>query len=182
MADDSVLPRLPLGAHSVPPSLDPNPHKRVRLHSTSPVVSSDPPLFSSDDDPSAENYQNIRARQKKRFRGPWFKQEPADLTSRKPIGKSKRTLERQFDSAIWLGSDSTDADDDADFSAHIPFPNGSAGRIPMGSRPPFRFAPQRLKEASPEQKAREQIDQCLEDGKEDIDLSYVLQYKIISRG
>lgn len=170
MGEDPTLPRLPFGPNSIF-AQDSNPHKRVR---SSPPVSSDPPLFSSDDDPSADNYENVRARQKKRFRGPWFKQELADMSSQRQTGKSKRTLERQFDSAVWLGSDSTDADDDADFSTRIPFPNSFRGRIPIGSRPCLPVSSQSSRpETSPEQKAREQIDQCLEDGKEDIDLSYV---------
>lgn len=171
MADEPTLPNLPLAVNYEPFPDSPRPQKRVRLHSTSPPISSDPPFFSSDDDPSAENYTGANGRLKRKFRGPWYSQKPEDSNERKARG----TLQRQFDSAVWLGSDSTEEDDDAEFSTHIPpldalnqqkrvlpLIGGINGRAADTPRVP-----------TPEELADKEICACLEAGKEDIDLSYV---------
>jgi hypothetical protein len=162
--DELTLPSLPSGSIPHPfPSLA-RPSKRVRLHESSPPVSSDPPLFSSDDDPSAENYSFPRARQKRKYRGPWFKQEPADLISQP--GARKRTLQRQFDSAVWLGSDGTDIDEDDGKAAPLVLQQPPTGPLwPIHSKP----ATQEI--LTPEMLARQYIDDCLERGVETIDLS-----------
>ena len=118
MADDLELPNLARFTVNSSTSLATRPRKRARYET--PVASSDPPLFSSDDDPSLDKY--TRGRQKQQYRGPWFKQEPAsdvptgeftlNLNSeRDGPRRGKRVFERQYDSGVFLGSDCTDADE-----------------------------------------------------------------------
>jgi len=172
MADEPALPNLPLALNDELFLSNPGPQKRVRLHNASPPISSDPPFFSSDDDPSAENYLGANGRQKRKFRGPWYNQEPDDSSERKP----KRTLQRQFDSGIWLGGDSTEDEDDAEFSSHVHTPD--AFNLRQTTIPQFReinrCEPQTAKPPpSPEEMAEREIALCLEAGREEIDLSYV---------
>ncbi|KAL8761668.1 MAG: hypothetical protein Q9184_002227, partial [Pyrenodesmia sp. 2 TL-2023] len=67
--------------------------------------SSDTPIFSSDDlPPSAENY--FGHRQKRQRRGPWWDhadEKSLRITRQKP----KRKFKRNFDSGVWMGSDSS---------------------------------------------------------------------------
>lgn len=171
MADESALPKLPLTPAEDLFLSNPRPEKRVRIHNSSPPISSDPPFFSSDDDPSAENYLGSNGRQKRKFRGPWYNQEPDNSDERKP----KRTLQRKFDSGIWLGSDSTEDEDDAEFSSrvHTPDPFNQRqtliSRIGKISRREIQIAKPPL---SPEEMAEDKIGLCLEAGREEIDLSY----------
>ncbi|ELR07141.1 hypothetical protein VC83_02397 [Pseudogymnoascus destructans] len=172
MADEPLLPSLPKG---LAPSFYSNtgrPGKRARLSSA--PASSDPPLFSSDDDPSAENYSDPKRRQKMRYKGPWYKQEPDNSLSNQGERKVKRTLERQFDSGVWLGSDSTDDDADYDFLKGAPVTSFLANGLPMAMRPsPLRsrvIIPS-AQYPSQEDQARQHIQQCLEEGNEDVDLS-----------
>ena len=182
MAEEPSLPLLPTGLVSNSSFNGRRPTKRARLHDTSPAASSDPPLFSSDDDPSADNYSNPKRRQKMKYRGPWFKQEPDSASSSSQPGerKAKRTFERQFDSAVWLGSDGTDGtDDDTDyeFLKNAPVPPFLAKGLPMAMRPsPLRTRIiSSRKYPSQEDVARQQIEKCLDDGVEDIDLSYAIR-------
>jgi hypothetical protein len=167
MADEPTLPRL---AYNPVTELFSNNPPRKRVRHSSPPISSDPAIFSSDDDPSAENY--TKERSKKKFRGPWYRQVPAsesglqDAHENEPRKKSKRRFERQFDSGVFLGSDGTDVDEAPE---GIEFVNASA--LPLRSS---RIAQTRHLELSPEELARGQIQRCLEDGTEGIDLSYVL--------
>ncbi|KAL8896838.1 MAG: hypothetical protein Q9207_007512 [Kuettlingeria erythrocarpa] len=67
--------------------------------------SSDTPVFSSDDlPPSVENYFDHR--QKRQRRGPWW-QHADDEGFRVTRHKSRRTFKRNFDSGVWMGSDSS---------------------------------------------------------------------------
>jgi hypothetical protein len=171
MAEESTLPSLSI---RIAPTDESRPPKRVKLHSTSsPPISSDPPFFSSDDDPSADNYSASHGRQKRRFRGPWYSQRPAEKDDR----KAKRTLQRQLDSGIWLGSDSTDGDADAEFSSRIQLPQSTLHDRQFGATRPaksvLRKSQKTSSQPSPEELAGREIELCLEAGKEDIDLSYV---------
>jgi hypothetical protein len=167
MEEEPSLPRL--SWNPAAESISHNrPHKRARL-SSPPVFSSDPAVFSSDDDPSADNY--TPGRRKQRYRGPWFRQqlasdsqEPQECENPK---KGKRTFERQFDSGVWLGSDGTDVDEATEGFESI---NDTWNLSVRQSR-----ATQTSKDESPspEELARGQIDLCLEEGNESIDLSYV---------
>jgi hypothetical protein len=142
------------------------PRKRVRL--SSPPISSDPAIFSSDDDPSVDNY-HTQERNKKKFRGPWYQQRPASdegsLDSHEhDQKKSKRKFERQFDSGVFMGSDGTDMEDAAEEFEPEP------ASLPL--RQPRVIQTQK---AAPtlEELAQGQIQRCLDDGDESIDLSYV---------
>jgi hypothetical protein len=168
MRDDDVsLPPLPKW-NSTEPISPSRPKKRVRL--SSPIHSSDPAIFSSDDDPSIDNYTNER--QKKQYRGPWYQQEEA-LDHSIPVAqdhnvlkKSKRTFERQYDSGVFLGSDSTDMDENIDGLEDVSL---AAATLPI------RLTQNSISSKPPptEASARQQIDHCVENGIELIDLSYV---------
>ena len=164
MADDLPLPRLPWDPSSGSYLNNP-PRKRVRL--SSPPISSDPVIFSSDDDPSADNYHS-QERRKKRFRGPWYRQRPASdegpQNSHEHEKKCKRKLERQFDSGVFMGSDGTDIDEPME-----EFESGTAS-LPLRQS---RIIQKEKAAPTPEELAQGQIQRCLEDGDESIDLSYV---------
>lgn len=187
--EEPTLPN-PIRANSIGTALgetDRNPvRKRVRDSSPAPAFSSDPALFSSDDDPSADNYTTKR--QKKKYRGPWFSQQPASdpcsesHDTQLPKGK-KRTLKRQFDSGVWMGSDSTEGDDDTNqgpppiagsFKHTNPWLNRNTASIPESTLHSHVVRGLvGLKCRSPEDLAADYIHKCLEDGTEAINLSYV---------
>ena len=68
------------------------------------ATSSDPPLFSSDDVPSAaENYTQPRS--KRQRKGPWW----SGSQENQPSHRRKRGgYTRNIDSAVWMGSDATE--------------------------------------------------------------------------
>lgn len=166
MAEDLSLPRLTWDpvTDSI---LNNRPRKRARF---SPPASSDPPIFSSDDDPSADNYTHER--RKKIFRGPWYQHqidpesESSSHAEDREGKKPKRTFARQYDSGVWLGSDGTDIDEaieglESVSCAARDLPLRQSGELPMA----------RHLTPSPEELAQAQIDLCLETGNETIDLS-----------
>ena len=68
------------------------------------ATSSDPPLFSSDDVPSAaENY--IQPRTKRQRKGPWWSRSQAIPSSHR---RKRGGFTRNIDSAVWMGSDATE--------------------------------------------------------------------------
>ncbi|KAL3419919.1 Leucine-rich repeat-containing protein 57 [Phlyctema vagabunda] len=153
-----------------------SPRKRARF---SPPASSDPPLFSSDDDPSADNYTTKR--QKRKYRGPWFRQHPAsdppsDSNENPQLTKGKRTVARQIDSGVFLGSDGTDVEDfaedlDLEYRKRSEvFENGGA-KIVLHPRSRNLFGRVARDEPDPEESARRRIQHCLEEGVQDIILS-----------
>lgn len=164
MADDFSLPRLKWDPTTE--SFSQNAvRKRARL--SSPPASSDPALFSSDDDPSADNY--TQERRKKKYRGPWFQQRPAseagsqDTQDNVPEKKTKRTFERQFDSGVFMGSDGTDFDDVLE---ELETKNAPTLPLPLRhSRGTAKLLP------TPEELVKGQIQRCLEEGNESVDLS-----------
>ncbi|CZR58639.1 uncharacterized protein PAC_08531 [Phialocephala subalpina] len=163
MADELPLPRLRWDP--VTESFSKNAAgKRVR---SSPPASSDPALFSSDDDPSADNY--TQERRKKKFRGPWYHQRPASEESSQesqehaPEKKSRRTFERQFDSGVFMGSDGTDVDEVLE-----ELESRNAMALPVRHSRGTQSA-RRL--PTPEELVQGQIQRCLEEGNESIDLS-----------
>ncbi|KAH8802773.1 hypothetical protein F5884DRAFT_483149 [Xylogone sp. PMI_703] len=168
MSEEPTLPRLTWRPNR--PARSASPRKRVRL--SSPIVSSDP-VFSSEDDPSVDNYS--QERRKRKYRGPWYRpqvtSDPPDqeFDQDHPIAekKGKRTLERQFDSGVWLGSDLTDNEEAVDGLGPVTgflnsrFHTGNVGH-PRVSR---------HQSPTPEEAAQKQIESCLETGTETIDLS-----------
>src|SRR5262245_13740755 len=86
MAEEPSLPKLPCVSwdeRSQTFSNNPNPRKRARLLKSHapPLIStsSDPAIFSSDDDPALENY--TQGRRKKRLVGSWYEQHPTSSDS-----------------------------------------------------------------------------------------------------
>jgi hypothetical protein len=90
--------------------------KRVReAHPPTLTTSSDPAVFSSDDDPDVTNY--AEGRRKKRYVGSWFQYTPASSDSAfsedrpsMPAPKPSRAFERNLDSGVYLASDGAESD------------------------------------------------------------------------
>lgn len=165
-SEEPSLPRLPaVSWDAQSQSFSNNPRKRGRYprqqSGTSMLSfnSSDPAVFSSDDDPALDNY--VEGRRKKRYIGSWFQQQLAssDSTFAEPIAqpKTKRTLVRQLDSGVFLGSDGTECEDVLELE--IP----TRARLPQLERaiPPPVSESERL--------LRERVQTCLENGDETID-------------
>ena len=172
MAEEPTLPRLPaVSWHSGTQTFG-NTRKRLRgdgASTGSPLFSnsSDPAVFSSDDDPNLENYTEGRHR-KKRYVGSWFQQHPASGDSAfseearaKP--KGRRTFQRQIDSGVWMGSDaSTDLDD-----AVVEMGQPVSSRLPQ-----LNVAVPAVQPLSPaEKEARRVITRSVDEGVEDVDLT-----------
>ncbi|KAF4983155.1 hypothetical protein FZEAL_1378 [Fusarium zealandicum] len=157
------LPAVSWDEHSQ--SFSNNPRKRVRnpasRHAPSPAFnnSSDPAIFSSDDDPALDNY--VEGRRKKRYVGSWFQQHPTSSDSTFGEGiqvtKQRRAWTRQADSGVFLGSDGNESDDVMDFLPADPKP-----RLPQLDRVVRRVS-------KAEQVARDRVRTCLEQGEETVD-------------
>lgn len=104
----SSPPSLPSRPHTLRPSLS---RKRIRASELSSAhPSSDPAFFSSDDGPdeTVEHYER-GGRPKKYVRGAWYDRARAD-DANVPI--EKKGFSRNFDSGVWMGSDSTEGSAD----------------------------------------------------------------------
>ncbi|KAI1506065.1 hypothetical protein F5X99DRAFT_404613 [Biscogniauxia marginata] len=129
--------------------------------------SSDPAVFSSDDDPHVDNYSHGRHR-KKRYVGSWFQQHPASSDSTfaevvRPRPKAKRTFERQFDSGVWMGSDSSmDLEESTVLEIELP----AEPKLPQ-----LRYARPAAAVSPREDIVRRKIQSAIDEGNEDIDLS-----------
>lgn len=165
---DDELPPLPRNTSNLAAETFPiHPTKKRVRHSSFTALSSDPAIFSSDDDPSAENY--LRVRRKKQFRGPWYQQVPAsEDNSQETEGTKKveRRFERKYDSGVFMGSDGTDLDEVMEVMERKQTGAGLPVRQP-------RTSPRvsQLEKSREEIWVERQIQQCLEDGNESIDLS-----------
>lgn len=125
--------------------------------------SSEPAIFSSDNDPAAENYFQ-GPRQKKQYRGTWDDQQPIDATSgQSSAARGKRKFERQVDSGVFMGSDDLDPD--------FP-PPPAASRMPQFNS----ISSQRSNLDAPESRALRIIRQCVDGGRLNVDLSSVPRY------
>ncbi|KAJ0278265.1 hypothetical protein Brms1b_010052 [Colletotrichum noveboracense] len=177
MSDEPSLPSLPpslsWNAQTERFSSKPNnPKKRrydLKSHSAAPPSwsnSSDPAVFSSDDDPGLDNY--VEGRRKKRYIGSWYQQQPAASSDSatgepRPALRGKRAFKRDMDSGVWMGSDSTDGDDT--MMPELP----TQARLPQLNAAP---APVRRNVVpSEEVEAREKIQRFVDAGEEKIDLS-----------
>ncbi|TFB01305.1 hypothetical protein CCMA1212_006759 [Trichoderma ghanense] len=126
--------------------------------------SSDPAVFSSDDDPGLDNY--VEGRRKKRYVGSWFQQhlDSVDSSFDNGAGRvstvpTKRSLKRDLDSGVFLGSDTTDGED---FIEGLEAP--ALPRLPQ-------IAPRTVPRLSqPEIVARQKIQECIDRGNEMVDL------------
>ena len=164
--EEPVLPKLPsISWDEKSQSFSHNPRKRVRPEESKDAPplnynSSDPAIFSSDDDPALDNY--VEGRRKKRYVGSWFHQHPtsSDSTFSETIHvpKQRRKWTRQPDSGVYLGSDGNESDDMLD-GIEIP----TRSKLPQLNKSPLRPV------SRVEQTAREKIRTCLEQGDETVD-------------
>ncbi|RDA95284.1 hypothetical protein CP533_3454 [Ophiocordyceps camponoti-saundersi (nom. inval.)] len=159
MEEEPCLPQLP-SSHTRDPKG--NIRKRGRFStsgtSTDPASSSDPFTFSSDDNPGLDN--DVDGRRKRRYHGPWFKQqlESSDLALNDVVPQpSKRTLTRHLDSGVFCGSDVSEDYD-------LPEPSCIPSRVRFLPLPPQRRVP------PAEQLARDRIRDCVDKGRELVDL------------
>lgn len=184
--DDIDLPPMPASARK--PTQPPHPaqsshllRKRSRADQDDDfATSSDPALFSSDEQaPGAENY-SIGKRKKKTYQGSWWSHQ-----HHVAVGK-KRVFKRNYDSGIFMGSETSDEalssdsigledeflrDQQQAMKAKSPlFSSQSVQTTPKAKsyrRPQSTLAPD---EHEP---VRRIVHQALEVGKEDVDLSSV---------
>ncbi|KAJ8122425.1 hypothetical protein ONZ43_g1380 [Nemania bipapillata] len=173
MADEPTLPSLPKVSWDSHTQTFTNTRKRNRDGAPPQPLfsnSSDPAVFSSDDDPHIDNYVNGR-HHKKRYVGSWFQQMPASSDSTfgevaGPQPKPNRTLERQLDSGVWMGSDEL-VDPDEDFLIGMePSPEPKLPQL-RNLQPAPSVSPEELI-------VRSRIDAAIEDSNPEIDLSYVI--------
>ncbi|KAK3330586.1 hypothetical protein B0H66DRAFT_68593 [Apodospora peruviana] len=177
MADEPSLPTLPppLATSSAVMSFLGDRRKRARGMNTpsSLSTSSDPAVFSSDDDPALDNY--VYGRRKKRYVGTWYDQHPASSDSadsamgddmRPPLPKPpKRQFRRQLDSGVYLGLEvSTDTDESFDLEPR-------AAKLPLSAKPPLLQSVARTRLSLEEVEAQRIIQSCVDTGKEEVDLS-----------
>ncbi|KAK3363319.1 hypothetical protein B0T25DRAFT_596427 [Lasiosphaeria hispida] len=174
MADEPTLPCLPPTSR-LAASLSNAGRKRTRglnppTYNLS--TSSDPAVFSSDDDPALDNY--IHGRRKKRYVGTWYDQHPASSDSadsamgddmRPPPLKPRqqRQFKRRFDSGVWMAQ--TDVSTDADESMDLDPP---VSRLPLPVSPSVSLRPRYSAE---EANAQRIIQSCIDGGREEVDLS-----------
>lgn len=167
MADEPTLPRLPaVSWDERSQSFSNNPRKRGRTLRSFPLPSStynssDPAIFSSDDDQAVDNY--VEGRRKRQYVGSWFSQQPASSdpifadASQQP--RTKRNFSRQQDSGVFLGSDGTDGEDTVlDIPQH-----------PKPKLPQLQYSP-RNSTSSSEHRARRYVQTCIDNGEETIEL------------
>lgn len=144
--------------------------------------SSDPAIFSSDDDPALDNYTEGRHK-KKRYVGSWFQQRPASSDSGLSVrpessGRPGSRWKRPFvpvDSGVFMGSDSS-IDDILDelppARAHyavLPPATTTKPTAPQLTQVPRLLQKGKLSET--EAKAQEIIRRCIDRGIEAVDLS-----------
>ncbi|KAG9240767.1 hypothetical protein BJ878DRAFT_429576 [Calycina marina] len=172
--DEDSLP-LPKLAWDASPDSSSHGRSRKRAKLTPPLPSSDLPLFSSDDDPNLENY--IGGRRKKQSRGTWYDHQPAaesPLRSSDKIGNhvsdAKRAFKRQYDSGVFLGSDGTEVDEGLE-----EFQQSVYANLPLRQWNSSQNSSQNSiivkRQDTPEAWAKREIERCLEEGIEVIDLS-----------
>ncbi|KAJ3497534.1 hypothetical protein NLG97_g1829 [Lecanicillium saksenae] len=170
MAEEPSLPALPaISWNEQSQTFAKGSRKRLRpVHpntgTTAPGLynSSDPAVFSSDDDPSLDNY--VSGRRKRKYVGSWYQQFPTSSDStfsetQQVLPRPKRTLRRQLDSGVYLGSDG--ATDNESLPEMIDLPIHS--KFPRIERPPVPMF------SESEHLAQEKIRECLEQGNESID-------------
>jgi hypothetical protein len=152
-----------------------------------PATSSDPATFSSDETaPGAENYA-VGRRKKHTFRGTWWDLHPAKSGTRTNHRK-KREFRRNFDSGIFMGSESEEPLSSDSFSMEDEFlkdQERTSEKNTQGLQRPRLWSSEDL-QSTPRTKLALRaavqmpkeheavchvVSQCLELGKEDVDLS-----------
>lgn len=160
--------------------------KRTRSdYDDEPTTSSDPALFSSDEQaPDAEQYVSEK-RKKRVYTGSWWDRHPAKEGSRKS-GRN-REFTRNFDSGIFMGSESeeplssdsftledellrdqekSNGKDQQHFPLRLPDMehHENESRTKLAPKPPVPMPPEHVEVC-------EIVRQSLDQGKEDVDLS-----------
>jgi hypothetical protein len=173
MDEEPTLPQLPAVTWDEQTRRFNGSRKRTREVDAAALFanSSDPAVFSSDDDPALDNYVQGRRKRKKRYLGSWFAQHPTssdstfgDEPAARKVPKITRKLERQLDSGVWLSVEDTEATGELT-EPLLP----ATDKIPITKRT-FQRVPS-LAVGEAESCARRLIRQCIEDGREDVDLS-----------
>ncbi|EJP65695.1 Protein LAP2 [Beauveria bassiana] len=170
MAEEPSLPALPaVSWNEQSQTFAKGSRKRQRpVHSntgtTAPGLynSSDPAVFSSDDDPGLDNY--VGGRRKRKYVGSWFQQFPTSSDStfseaQQVLPRPKRALRRQLDSGVFLGSDGATDNESVPEMVELPIHS----KFPRIERPPVPMF------SESEHVAQEKIRECLEQGNESID-------------
>ena len=120
---------------------------------------SDPALFSSDPpDPSAEHY--FVPRPKKQYKGTWWQSEKLERRGRK-------TFERNMDSGVFMGSDSSyESSDAVDLRSEDTIPDETSDVYEMASAAPAAkaYRPVRMSEPPLVSLVRKRIAYFAEDG------------------
>lgn len=171
MAEEPSLPALPaVSWNEESQTFAKGSRKRLRpVHpntgTTAPGLynSSDPAVFSSDDDPGLDNY--VGGRRKRKYVGSWYQQFPTSSDStfsegpQQVLPRPKRTLRRQLDSGVFLGSDGTTDNESVPDMMELPIHS----KFPRLERPPVPMF------SESEHLAQDKIRECLEQGNESID-------------
>lgn len=144
--------------------------------------SSDPAIFSSDDDPALDNYVEGRHK-KKRYVGSWFQQRPASSDSGLSVrpessGRPESRWKRPFvpvDSGVFMGSDNS-SDDLLDDLPPVRankaiFPPATTTKPAAPQLVQVPRPSQKGKHSDTEAKVLEIIRRCIDRGTEDVDLS-----------
>ena len=162
---------------------------RKRTRDDYHAMSSDPPLFSSDDVPdSSENY--LGCRNKRRYRGTWWGDKATPVVQDNV--RTKRKFKRAIDSGVWMGSDDSRTDDDVELemeaSLYSPIQlEGGKSFLPTSTS---TLQDSNYGQSSPHLISRAQtqnvshgdlaqggilayVQHCVEAGQEEVDLSYV---------
>ncbi|KAF4122839.1 Leucine-rich repeat (LRR) protein [Geosmithia morbida] len=144
--------------------------------------SSDPAVFSSDDDPALDNY--VEGRRKKRYVGSWFQQHPTASSSdsafggdheqqplpHQPKGANRRTLARKLDSGVFLGSDGSDNSSSGDDFVLPEFEMNVATRSKVPQLTVAAARKTRRRQLSePERQLQEKIRESLDTANETVD-------------
>jgi hypothetical protein len=173
--DEPELPPLPRVRSTLLPPLT-----KKRTHAEYETnTSSDPALFSSDDhrEDSAEAYTSKRCKEK--WTGTWWGDRLRNTSTR-----AKRSIRRNYDSGIFMGSDGTDtsledefladqkANGDTEASSRASSPISAGWGYPLPAPRKIATLPAQTRLVSPgHYQAVAVIQTCLEAGSEDVDLS-----------
>lgn len=164
MADEPTLPILPaVSWDEGSQSFSQGSRKRAKVGPGNVALpgnnSSDPAIFSSDDDPGLDNY--VSGRRKRKYFGSWYQQQPTSSDSTfsevRTLPQPKRAFKRQLDSGVYLGSDGTDSDGLFEPSD------------PSVAPPVLRLEKPVVRVSEAERAAREKVNRCIETGDELVD-------------
>ncbi|EXJ85529.1 hypothetical protein A1O1_05893 [Capronia coronata CBS 617.96] len=196
--DDLDLPPVPQSARRAaqtpprPSFLLSRKRTRADYDDEPPATSSDPAFFSSDEQaPGAENYVVVDKRKKRTYKGSWWERHPVKEGSRHST--RKREFQRNYDSGIFMASEGSEESEEPlssdsfsmeeelvrdqqranEKSQTQPHLYGSAsGPGQSHGTPRLKFPPHTTPTMPKEHEhVCEIVRQCLETGKEDVDLS-----------